>query len=174
MRHLAHRVWDESKARKLELSWRSPQTVGILAACDSRVPEPNDFVAGRPLNQRCSVWLHGDWSLRSRSPVPGQWNQRAKPSRIGGVRSHDPETMRYSAAWNQAMARSDLLINLVQAGAQGNQLAFRRTLEAMLPEPERRATVPASNSGGGGPTLPRKDRQEIRQRIQPRVPISSM
>lgn len=36
------------------------------------------------------------------------------------------------------MARNDLLINLVRAGAQGDQLGFRRTVEAMVAEERER------------------------------------
>lgn len=36
------------------------------------------------------------------------------------------------------MARTDLLINLVRAGAQGDQVGFRRTLEAMVAEERER------------------------------------
>ncbi|MGH7440707.1 MAG: AAA family ATPase, partial [Polyangiaceae bacterium] len=40
--------------------------------------------------------------------------------------------------YSAAMARSDLLLNLVQAGAVGDQVGFRRTVEAMIAEERER------------------------------------
>lgn len=62
------------------------------------------------------------------------------------------------------MARADLLINLVRAGAQGDQIGFRRTVEAIVAEERERQHhvvadrlaefLKASARDGGGVTLP--------------------
>jgi AAA+ superfamily predicted ATPase len=43
-----------------------------------------------------------------------------------------------SANWGTLVARADLLINLVRAGAQGDQVGFRRTVEAIVAEERER------------------------------------
>ena len=45
---------------------------------------------------------------------------------------HQPEIC--EQAFKAAVARSDLLINLVKAGSGGDQVGFRRTLEALVAE----------------------------------------
>jgi AAA+ superfamily predicted ATPase len=62
------------------------------------------------------------------------------------------------------MARADLLINLVRAGAQGDQLSFRRTVEAIVAEERERQHhvvadrlaefLKSSARDSGGVTLP--------------------
>jgi SpoVK/Ycf46/Vps4 family AAA+-type ATPase len=61
------------------------------------------------------------------------------------------------------MARADLLINLVRAGAQGDQLSFRRTVEAIVAEERERqhhvvadrlAEFLKSSARAGGASLP--------------------
>src|SRR4051812_49177596 len=47
---------------------------------------------------------------------------------------HRPRPPRFFGGRSTSMARSDLLINLVKAGASGDQVLFRRTVDALVAE----------------------------------------
>lgn len=80
------------------------------------------------------------------------------------------------------MARADLLINLVRAGAQGDQVGFRRTVEAIVAEErERQHHVVAdrlqeflrSNARGTEPALP-ADVGSLVHEIHPRRTLADL